>query len=60
MDSMKTKIMIYLRVDILCLTIKEKIYQGYILIQYRILRTLSYCINLYYGYNGHHKIKCSF
>ena len=51
MDSMKTKIMIYLRVDILCLTIKEKIYQGYILIRYRLIIGYFYFIaniNLHY------------
>ena len=62
MDSMKTKVMIYLQVNILCLTMKEKIYQGCILIHtefigyYHIVTNF----NLYYRYHDHHKINYSF
>jgi hypothetical protein len=41
MNSMKSKVMIYLSLNIFCaLQMEKKIYQAYILIQYRVKRTI--------------------
>jgi hypothetical protein len=62
MDSMKTKVTIYLRVNILRLTMKEKIYQCCILINIEFIGHYHIVtnFNLYYRYHDHHKINYRF